>query len=123
MTAPKPGPSEEQRALERSRTFENLREAFLEEAGLAFRYLYLATIAEYEGFERHAAEFRKFAEGGRTGAHGCLDFLRAAPDPVSMLPVGGTLKNLQAMIETEARQHVERYPRMAETALCRIARA
>jgi rubrerythrin len=105
-----------ERRLEDSQTFENLRKAFLEEASLAFRYRFFATVAEFEGLERFSRLFRDFAEGGTCNVHGCLDFLRTARDPDSGVPIGGTQKNLQSVLQTEKHQCLETYPEMARLA-------
>jgi rubrerythrin len=104
------------RKLERSRTFENLKKSFYEEASLVFRYLYFAQIAEFEGQERFKALFNEFAEGGHSNVHGSLDFLREAKDPSSDIPLGGTLKNIESVIQTETQQCSEIYPQMAQVA-------
>jgi rubrerythrin len=103
-------------ALAGSRTYENLRRAFGEEAALSQRYLYYAELAEFEGLEKHAALFRRLAEGGNVSVQGCFDFLKLAKDPESGIPVGGTLKNLESLLQTEARQSGSAYPDMAKTA-------
>jgi rubrerythrin len=102
--------------LEESRTFENLKQAFFEEASLAFRYEFFATIAEFEGMDRFSSLFRDFAEGGTSNVHGCLDFLRLAKDPSSDIPLGGTRKNLESVLQTETKQCSEIYPEMARIA-------
>ena len=102
--------------LGKSRTFDNLTKAFRDEAALAFRYLYLATIAEHEGFEKHSAAFREIAEGGKNSVHGCFDFLRISRDPDSNISVGGTLRNLESLVQIETKQHNETYPEMARMA-------
>lgn len=102
--------------LEDSRTFENLRKAFAEEAALAFRYLYYAALAEFEGREKHSALFKEIAEGGAQSAHGSFDFLKLVKDPESGIAVGGTLKNLESLVQTETKQFNSTYPEMAKTA-------
>jgi rubrerythrin len=102
--------------LENSRTFKNVRKAFTDEAELVLRYLYCATLAEFEGMDKHAALFRELAESGACGAHGCLDFLKLAQDPDSEIAFGGTLRNLESLVRSEARQHEQTYPEMARTA-------
>ena len=102
--------------LEDSRTFENVRKAFAEEAALVFRYLYYATLAEFEGMEKHAALFKEIAEGGTSSVQGCFDFLKLVRDPESGIAVGGTLKNLESLVQTETKQHNQTYPEMAKTA-------
>jgi rubrerythrin len=102
--------------LENSRTFKNVRKAFADEAELVFRYLYCATLAEFEGMEKHAALFRELAEGGACSVHGCLDFLKLAQDPDSEISFGGTLRNLESLARSETRQHERTYPEMAKAA-------
>ncbi len=102
--------------LEKSRTLDNLEKAFAEEARLVFRYLYYATIAEFEGRQDHARAFKELAESGSSGVHGCFDFLRLVADPDSGIAVGGTPKNLESLLQTEARQHAKIYPEMAKVA-------
>lgn len=102
--------------LENSRTFKNVRLAFADEAELVLRYLYCATLAEFEGLEKHAALFREIAEGGTCNAHGCLDFLKLAQAPDSEISFGGTLRNLESLVQSETRQHEQTYPEMAKAA-------
>jgi rubrerythrin len=102
--------------LEDSRTFENLRRAFAEESALVFRYLYYATLAEFEGMEKHAALFKEFAEGGNAAVQGSFDFLKLVRDPESGIAVGGTFKNLESLVQTETKQFNSTYPEMARVA-------
>lgn len=104
------------RKLEDSQTFENLKRAFFEEASLAYRYKFFATIAEFEGLEKLGVLFREMAEGGSMNVHGCLDFLRIARDPSSDIPLGGTQKNLESIRQTEIEHSSELYPEMARIA-------
>lgn len=102
--------------LENSRTYRNLRKAFADEAELAYRYLYCAALADFEGREKLAALFRELAESGNTNVNGCLDFLRQARDPDSDLSLGRAAGNLEALLRTETRQHNQDYPAMARAA-------
>lgn len=102
--------------LEKTRTFENLKRAFFEEAGLAFRYHFFATIAQFEGMERYESLFRELSEGGRMNSEGMLDFLRLARDPSSDIPIGSTIKNTESVLQTETSQFTEVYPEMARVA-------
>ncbi|MFH1618480.1 MAG: rubrerythrin family protein [bacterium] len=102
--------------LENSRTFKNVRKAFAEEASLVFRYLYCATLAEFEGMDKHSALFREIAEGGTCNVHGCLDFLKLAQDPDSDISIGGTFRNLESFVRSETEQHNRTYSEMAKTA-------
>jgi rubrerythrin len=102
--------------LEDSRTFENLRRAFAEEAALAYRYLYYAVLAEFEGMEKHSALFKEIAEGGASAVQGSFDFLKLVRDPDSGIAVGGTFKNLESLVQTETKQFNSTYPEMARIA-------
>ena len=102
--------------IENSRTFKNVRKTFAEEASLAFRYLYCATLAEFEGMEKHSALFKEIAEGGTCNVHGCLDFLKLAQDPDSEISIGGTFGNLESLVQSETKQYNQTYPEMAKTA-------
>ena len=102
--------------IEASKTFENLKQAFFEEASLAFRYHYFSIIAEFDGLERYSELFKEFAEGGTQSVHGCLDFLRLTRDPSSGIPLGNTQKNLESLSQTETQQVTEIYPEMARVA-------
>jgi rubrerythrin len=104
------------KALESSRTFENLKKAYFEEASLAFRYRFFATVAEFEGLEGLGGLFKDFAEGGSCNVLGCLDFLRLVKDPSSDVPLGNTRKNLESVIQSETQHFTEVYPEMARIA-------
>lgn len=105
-----------ERKLEHSQTFENLKAAFFEEASLALRYRFFSVIAEFEGLDRFSQLFRELSEGGTCNAHGVLDFLRLARDPSSDVPIGSTQKNVEAILQSEAKQCSELYPEMARVA-------
>ncbi len=109
-------PGDLSRVLEKSRTLENLRRAFAEESTLVFRYLYYASLAQFEGLEQHAQLFRRIAEGGGTSVLGCFDYLKLGGDPDSGITVGGTFKNLESLLSSETRQYAETYPEMSKTA-------
>ncbi len=102
--------------LENSRTFKNVKKAFTEEAALVFRYLYCATLADFEGLEKHSALFREIAESGTSNVHGCFDFLKLAKDPDPEVHFGNTLRNLASLVQSETRQYNQTYPEMAKTA-------
>lgn len=102
--------------IEKSKTYGNLKNSFYEEAALVFRYQFFARIAEFDGQDRIQALFKEIAEGGTSNVHGSLDFLRTSRDPSSEIPIGGTSKNLESVIQTETKQCTELYPQMAATA-------
>lgn len=102
--------------LKGSKTHENLRAAFASEAEANRRYLYFARQADVDGFPEIAGLFRDTAEGEAGHAHGFLDFLRRAGDPVTGLPFGTTQTNLEAAIAGETAEYTSYYPEMAATA-------
>ena len=97
-------------------THKHLKKAYLEESGVAQRYLYFAKIADIEGFPEVAQLFRNLAEGGIGNAHGNLDFLKREGDPNTDLPIGETDHNLEAAIASETFEYAELYPMMATMA-------
>ena len=88
-------------ALKGSKTHENLKTAFANEAQANRRYLYFARQADVEGYPEIAGLFRDTAEGETGHAHGHLDHLRTLGDPVTGKPIGTTLENLEAAIAGE----------------------
>jgi rubrerythrin len=96
-------------------SYRDLRVAFVEEAALAFRYLYFAQIAEIEGLGAVAKQLREIAEGAVCAAHGSLDFLREG-DPVDLHRIGDTEQNLRAAISMETEETSVLFPAMARRA-------
>ncbi len=66
-----------------SQTHENLKAAFAGESQANRRYLYFAKVAEAEGLEDVAANFRSTADGETGHAHGHLDYLQPVGDPIT----------------------------------------
>jgi rubrerythrin len=102
--------------LKGTETHENLKRAFATESEANRRYVYFAKQADVEGYPEIAGLFRDTAEGETGHAAGHLDWLKAAGDPVTGLPIGTTMKNLEAAIAGETGEHTDLYPRMAQTA-------
>ena len=102
--------------LQNTKTHQNLKEAFASECQANRRYLYFARLADIEGYPEIAGLFRDTAEGETGHAHGHLDHLRTIGDPVTGLPVGTTVKNLESAIAGETTENAETYPRMAKIA-------
>ena len=102
--------------LKGSKTHENLKAAFANEAQANRRYLYFARQADIEGFPEIAGLFRDTAEGEGGHAHGFMDYLRKIGDPATGLPIGSTTLNLEAAIAGEIFEHTKLYPEMAATA-------
>lgn len=102
--------------LKDSKTHENLKAAFANEAQANRRYLYFARQADVEGFPEIAGLFRDTAEGEAGHAHGFLDHLRRLGDPVTGLRMGTTIANLETAIASETLEFTSMYTGMAETA-------
>jgi rubrerythrin len=102
--------------LKGSETHQNLKHAFATEAEANRRYVYFARQADVEGYPEIAGLFRDTAEGETGHAHGHMDRLRSVGDPVTDLPVGNTVKNLESAIAGETSEYIEQYPHMAQTA-------
>ena len=103
-------------ALKGSRTEQCLKEAFADESQANRRYLYFANKAEIEGHAQIASLFRSTAEGETGHAHGHLEFLEAAGDPVTGMPIGATRDNLASAMAGETYEYSEMYPGMAKVA-------
>ena len=102
--------------LKGSRTHDNLKRAFASEAEANRRYIYFARQADVEGYPEIAGLFRDTAEGETGHANGHLDRLKALGDPVTDLPIGSTVRNLESAIAGETREFTDQYRQMAETA-------
>jgi rubrerythrin len=102
--------------LNRSKTLQNLKDAFAGESMANRRYLYFARQADVEGQPDIAGLFRDTAEGETGHAHGHLDYLRKVGDPATGLPIGDTKLNLKAAIHGETHEYTDMYPGMAKTA-------
>src|SRR5260370_13997398 len=104
------------KALEGTRTHDNLKAAFAGECQANRRYLYFAGKADVEGQNDVAALFRSTAEGETGHAHGHLEYLEAVGDPATGLPFGSSRLNLQAAVAGETHEYTDMYPGMAKTA-------
>ena len=113
MPSPIPNPIP---SLAGSKTHENLKAAFAGEAQANRRYLYFARQADIEGQPDIAGLFRDTAEGETGHAHGHMDFLKEAGDPITGMPIGDTVSNLRSAIVTETREFTEMYAEYARTA-------
>ena len=102
--------------LESSRTYDNLKRAFVAESQANRRYLYFAQKADIEGYPDVAALFRSVAEGETGHAFGLFDFLAEVGDPVTGVAVGDTEDNLRSAIAGETHEYTEMYPGFARTA-------
>ncbi|MGV0959833.1 MAG: rubrerythrin family protein [Limnohabitans sp.] len=102
--------------LKGSRTEQCLKQAFSQEAQANRRYLYFANQADIEGLSDVAALFRSTADGETGHAHGHMDFLAQAGDPITGLPIGTTALNLASAVAGEIHEYTDMYPGMAKTA-------
>lgn len=85
-------------ALEDTRTHDNLKESFAVETQAAQLFTRFARISEIEGFPEVAVVFREIAESRAGFAHGHLDFLMRAADPLGGAAMGETSANLPAAL-------------------------
>ena len=104
------------KALKGSKTHENLKAAFAGESQANRRYLYFAAKADVEGYNDVSAVFRSTAEGETGHAHGHLEYMEAAGDPATGMPIGPTRDNLKSAVAGETHEYTDMYPGMAKTA-------
>jgi rubrerythrin len=104
------------KALNNTKTHENLKHAFAGESQANRRYLYFAKQADVEGQPDIAGLFRDTAEGETGHAHGHLEYLRQVGDPATGEPIGNSEKNLKAAIAGETYEYTKMYPGFAKTA-------
>jgi rubrerythrin len=103
-------------SLKGSRTEQCLQNAFAQEAQANRRYIYFASKADAEGQLRMAALFRATADGETGHALGHLEFLEAAGDPLTGMPIGSTKDNLASAMAGEMHEYTDMYPGMARIA-------
>jgi rubrerythrin len=103
-------------SLKGTKTHDNLKEAFAGESQANRRYLWMAKMADVEGYPEIAGNFRETAEGETGHAHGHLDYLKQVGDPATDLAIGDTTLNLKSAIAGETYEYTEMYPGMAKTA-------
>lgn len=103
-------------SLKDTQTHANLKEAFAGESQANRRYLWMAKVADVEGYPEIAGNFRDTAEGETGHAHGHLDYLRKVGDPATGLPIGDTEANLAAAVAGETHEYTDMYPGFAKTA-------
>ena len=102
--------------LKGTQTHKNLKDAFAGESQANRRYLWMAKIADVEGYPEIAGNFRETAEGETGHAHGHLDYMKNVGDPATDLPIGETADNLKASVAGETHEYTDMYPGMAKTA-------
>lgn len=102
--------------LKGSKTFNNLKDAFAGESMANRRYLWMAKIADVEGYSEIATNFRSTADGETGHAHGHLDYMKPVGDPATDMPIGETDLNLKSAVAGEVHEYTDMYPGMARTA-------
>jgi rubrerythrin len=102
--------------LDGSETINNLKAAFAGESQANRRYLWMAKVADVEGYPEIAGNFRDTAEGETGHALGHLDYIKKVGDPATGLPIGGTDDNLRAAVAGETHEYTDMYPGFAQTA-------
>ena len=102
--------------LDGSQTINNLKAAFAGESQANRRYLWMAKVADVEGFPEIAGNFRDTADGETGHALGHLDYIKKVGDPATGLPIGGTDDNLRAAVAGETHEYTDMYPGFAQTA-------
>jgi rubrerythrin len=102
--------------LDGTQTHANLKDAFAGESQANRRYLWMAKVADIEGYPEIAGNFRQTAEGETGHAHGHLDYLKQVGDPATGLPIGDTSQNLTAAVAGETHEYTDMYPGFARTA-------
>ncbi len=103
-------------SLNGSNTLENLKAAFAGESQANRRYLWMAKMADVEGYPEIAGNFRDTAEGETGHAHGHLDYMKKVGDPATGLPINDTADNLKAAVAGETHEYTDMYPGFAKTA-------
>jgi rubrerythrin len=104
------------KSISGTKTHQNLKDAFAGESQANRRYMYFAKVADIEGLPEVAGNFKETADGETGHAHGHLDYLKAAGDPATGLPIGSTELNLKSAIAGETHEYETMYPSMAKTA-------
>ncbi len=102
--------------LSKSRTFDNLKQAFAFESQAIWRYRYYATIADFEGHPDVARFFEEVAESDAVNAHGHLDYIKTVGDPITGTPIGETGGNVIAAMTADLLHASDSYPAMAAQA-------
>ena len=102
--------------LDKTKSLQNLKDAFAGESQANRRYLYFARQADIEGYPDIGGLFRDTAEAETGHAFGHMDFLKSVGDPATGKPIGNTEKNLQSAVEGETYEYTQMYPGFAKTA-------
>ena len=102
--------------LKGTKTHQNLKDAFAGESQANRRYLWMAKMADVEGYPEIAGNFRETAEGETGHAHGHLDYLKVVGDPATGMPIGDSVENLKSAVAGETHEYTEMYPGMAKSA-------
>ncbi len=103
-------------AFKKSKTYQNLMDAFSQESRANRLYLYFSRRAVLEGYPEIAETFLEAAQGETGHALGILDYLREYGEPTTGKPIGTTQENLEAALALEALENDKMYPEMAKQA-------
>lgn len=102
--------------LKGSQTHAGLKLAFARKAQANRLYLFLAKLSDNEGRRDLARLFRDIAEGEALHAHGLLQHLRKAGDPLTGAPLETWEHFTQAAIEASKEEATKLFPEMAAKA-------
>ena len=102
--------------LEGSKTYQNLNQALAAGSQVHLRFLYLAQLADIEGYPEIASNFREAAEREIEHAYGHLDYLKRVSDGDAGLPVVDTMESLKAVVALKTQAYTDKYPVMARSA-------
>jgi len=102
--------------LAKSKTLENLRNAFAGESQANRRYTYFSRKADEEGYPEVATLFRSIADGETAHALRHFEFMKSVGDPVTNAPVTNVKEMLESGIKGEKYECTSMYPEFAKTA-------
>jgi rubrerythrin len=102
--------------LKGSATHANLKAAFARKAMTDRLYRFCAKLADNEGRRDLARLFRELADGETMHAHGLMEHLRAAGDPVTDAPMAGWESWLQNAADASRAEAETLFPEMAAKA-------
>ena len=102
--------------LAKSRTIQNLRNAFAGESQANRRYTYFSRRADEEGYPEIATLFRSVADGETAHALRHFDFMKSVGDPVTNVPVTNVKEMLESSVKGESYECTSMYPEFAKVA-------
>ena len=102
--------------LAKSKTIQNLRNAFAGESQANRRYTYFSRRADEEGYPEIATLFRSVADGETAHALRHFDFMKTVGDPVTNVPVTNVKEMLESAVRGETYECSSMYPEFAKIA-------